>query len=50
MHLGNFSLFNAPSMKASRETIYMLCNCFPERLGHCIAYLPPSVFTFFFNR
>ena len=49
MHLGNFTLMSAPGMKATRETIRMLCNCFPERLGHCIAFDPPAVFEFFFN-
>jgi hypothetical protein len=29
MHLGNFTLMSAPGMKATRETIRMLCNCFP---------------------
>ena len=33
IHLENFSLFNNPSMASSRETIKMLCECFPERLG-----------------
>jgi hypothetical protein len=27
----------------------MLCNCYPERLGHCIAYQPPAIFRTFFN-
>ena len=49
MHLGNFSLLTAPGIKASRETIKMLCNCFPERLGHCIAYEPPLAFKLFFD-
>lgn len=33
IHLENFSLFNNPTMSAQRETIKMLCDCFPERLG-----------------
>ncbi len=49
MHLGNFSFFNTPPLASTKETINMLCNCFPERLGHCIAYQPPSVFRVFFN-
>jgi hypothetical protein len=27
----------------------MLCSGFPERLGHCIAYKPPSIFRVVFN-
>eukprot|EP01034_Spumella_vulgaris_P023948 gene23948-30232_t len=49
MHLSNFSFFNTPPLASTKETINMLCNCFPERLGHCIAYQPPTVFRIFFN-
>lgn len=49
VHLTNFSLFNCPPLVETRETIHMLCNCYPERLGHCIAYQPPAVFRTFFN-
>lgn len=49
MQLGNFSFFNNPPMAAVMETISMLCNCYPERLGHCIVYQAPSVFRMFFN-
>jgi hypothetical protein len=49
MHLNNFSFFNMPSIATTRETIHMLCSCYPERLGHCIAYQPPMYFRTFFN-
>lgn len=49
MHLENFSFWNTPPFASTRETIHMLCNCFPERLGHCIAYQPPAIFRTFFN-
>jgi hypothetical protein len=39
VHLTNFSFFNCPSWKSTRETLLMLCNCYPERLGHCIGKL-----------
>ena len=37
-HLESFSFFSIPPLSATTETIHMLCNTFPERLGHCIAY------------
>jgi CRAL/TRIO domain len=49
VHLSNFSVFNMPNMQTTRETISMLCDCFPERLGHCVVYQPPAVFSVFFN-
>ena len=49
VHLKNFSLFTVPPFAATRETIHMLCNCYPERLGHCIVYQPPAIFRTFFN-
>ena len=49
MHLTTFSFFSIPSMSSTTESIHMLCNTFPERLGHCIAYRPPGVFRTFFN-
>jgi len=49
MHLNNFSIFNCPPLKATRETISILCSCFPERLGHCICYQPPTYFITFYN-
>lgn len=27
----------------------MVCNCYPERLGHCIIYQPPAFFEMFFH-
>jgi hypothetical protein len=49
MHLENFSLWNNPSFSATTETIHMLCDCFPERLGHCICFQPPGIFIPVFN-
>lgn len=49
LHLRAFSIFNNPPLAATKETINMLCNCYPERLGHCIAYQPPIYFRIFFN-
>lgn len=49
MHLKKFSIFNTPPWASTRETIQMLCDCFPERMGHCIAYQPPAIFRTFFN-
>lgn len=49
LHLKAFSFFNNPPLAATKETINMLCNCYPERLGHCIAYQPPAYFRIFFN-
>lgn len=49
MHLEVFSLFNCPSISVVKETIFMLCSGYPERLGHCICYRPPAVFKTVFN-
>lgn len=49
MHLENFSFFNIPPFASTRETILMLCNTFPEHLGHCIAYKPPYIFKAFYD-
>ena len=49
MHLYNFSMWNVPPMASTTETIHMLCNCYPERLGHIICYLPPFYFNVFYQ-
>jgi hypothetical protein len=49
IHLSNISIFNVPPMHVIRETILMLCTCYPERLGHCILFEPPAYFTFLWN-
>lgn len=49
MHLNNFSIFNNPPFRATKETIQMLSKCYPERLGHCICYQPPTYFKIFFE-
>lgn len=47
MNLNNFSIFSAPSLSQTKETILMLTKCYPERLGHCICYQPPGKFLCF---
>lgn len=49
IHLEEFSLFGAPPIAATQETIKQLTTCFAERLGHCVVYRPPKVFEVFFN-
>lgn len=49
INLENFSFFNIPPFASTRETLLMLCNTFPERLGHLIAYKPPYVFKAFYE-
>ena len=49
MHLENFSFFNMPPISSTRETIHMLCDCYPERLGHCILFQAPGVFKMVFD-
>lgn len=49
IHLENFSFFNIPPFASTRETLLMLCNTFPERLGHLIAYKPPYIFKAFYE-
>ena len=49
MNLEDFSFFNMPSMAESVESIKMLTQCYPERLGHCIVYLPPFIFKAFYD-
>jgi hypothetical protein len=49
IHFENFSIFGGPSMKALQESIFMATTAFPERLGHCIIYRPPTAFKFLWN-
>mmetsp|Transcript_21539 Transcript_21539/g.46678 ORF Transcript_21539/g.46678 Transcript_21539/m.46678 type:complete len:253 (+) Transcript_21539:155-913(+) len=44
VHLNTFSIFNAPGIKSTLETLQMLSRCFPERMGHCVAFCPPLYF------
>ena len=44
MHLDKFSWFNMPDLSTTKESALMLTTAFPERLGHCICYHPPSIF------
>jgi hypothetical protein len=47
IHLNEFSFWNMPPMNTTKETMFMLGNSYPERLGHAIVYKPPSVFNTF---
>ena len=49
MHMNNFSLFNSPSLRVTKETIKILTISYPETLGHCIIYQPPRIFKMFFD-
>jgi hypothetical protein len=49
IHFENFSIFGGPSMRALQESIFMATTAFPERLGHCIIYRPPTTFKFLWN-
>jgi len=44
IYLDNFSFFSAPPMKTSMETNRCLMLRYPERMGHCILYQPPTLF------
>ena len=48
-NLKNFSLFNCPPVKSCSETVFMLSNGYPERLGHLIVYKPPFVLWSVYN-
>ena len=48
IHFENFSLWNAPPMKASRETLKLLQLIFAERLGHVVGYRVPLYFHVFY--
>ena len=39
-YLDRFSIFNSPSMANTRETLFMLSSCYPERLGHLVVFMP----------
>ena len=41
MHLTEFSIFNNPPMKVTKETIIILGVAFPESLGVCVLLNPP---------
>lgn len=36
-------------MQVTRETIQIVTSCYPETMGHCVIYLPPFVFSAFFD-
>jgi hypothetical protein len=45
IHLENFSFMNMPPMATTLETCNIVLFHFPERLGHCILYQPPRIFS-----
>jgi hypothetical protein len=45
IHLENFSFMNMPPMATTLETCNIVLFHFPERLGHCILYQPPRLFS-----
>ena len=49
LNLENFSFFNSPPISSINETIHMLVNCYPERLGHLIVYKPPYIMYTVYN-
>jgi hypothetical protein len=49
LHLQNWSITNIPPFKVTIETIQMLTKCYPERLGHCVLYKPPGMFSAFWK-
>ena len=49
IHLEDFSLWNAPGAKATRETLRLVQDCFPERLGHCVLWQPAAYFRVFYK-
>ena len=42
--LEDFSLWSSPPMATTKETIDMVTNQFPERLGHCVMFKAPMIF------
>jgi hypothetical protein len=47
--LQDFSLWTAPSAATTRETIEIVTQHYPERVGHCVLYKTPAVFTAFWK-
>jgi len=47
--LEDFSLFGSPSIATTKETIDILTCQYPERLGVCVLYKAPWLFTKFWN-
>jgi hypothetical protein len=49
IHLENYSMFNAPPMKTSMETLRCLTDRYVEHLGHAVMYQAPYLFQMFFK-
>lgn len=49
LDLQGYSISNAPPMKTSRETLSVLQDQYPERLGKAILYNPPRLFYYFWR-
>lgn len=41
-----YSFLTAPPARTAVQTVHILQNHYPERLGVCICYLPPRVFSY----
>jgi hypothetical protein len=42
-------LMHHPLLQSTKETLAMVLNYYPERLGHCIMYKMPAVAAIFIN-
>ena len=49
IHLADFSLWSSPPIAVTRETLSVLLDHFPERLGHCVLYQAPWLFSSFYS-
>ena len=47
LHLGNFSIWNAPAMSETMRTVDIFSTYFHERLGHAVLWQPPAYFSLF---
>lgn len=47
--LEEFAFRTIPPLAVTKETIQMLSNYYPERLGHCVLFKGPRVFSMFFD-
>lgn len=49
LNMKKFSVLNSPPFQTCKETMFMLSNGFPERLGHMIVYKPPFAIYAMYN-